>query len=81
MRLVMKNHTPMDRDVDRKENTKAEQSSELVDDDWPLLQPIWFRCGSIRVDSLNWGSMVRQFYYVLYGGSVLWACLLLSNQI
>jgi hypothetical protein len=74
----MKTGTPMDSDVNKQENKTTEQPSELGDDDRAVFQPVWIRRCAVFFDPPNWGSLVRQFYYVLCGGIVFWACLLLS---
>lgn len=74
----MKSYTPMDSDSTFKENTQADQPCELDNDDGPLLQSFWIRCCAILADSFNWRLMEREFYYVLYGGCILWSIFLLS---
>lgn len=71
----------MDSDVTRKENKTTEQSSELGDDDRSVLQSIRVRCSSVLVLPFDWESLVRQFHYVWYSGTILWALVLLSLSI
>ena len=49
------------------------QTGNVEHDDSPIFQSTWIRHNSVLADTANWKYLARQFRYVFYCGSFLWA--------
>jgi len=74
----MKNQKTMDGGSTHLEKNLNGQSSHLVHDDSPILQPIRVRRHSVLADFANWQFVESEFRFVLYSGTLLWIIFLLS---
>lgn len=60
------------------EKNPYRESCNMVHDDSAILQSIWVRRDPILAIDRNWKFMGREFRFVLCGGTILWAIVLLS---
>lgn len=49
------------------------KAGHVEHDDRVIFQPTWVRYNSVLVSESDWKSLARQFRYVFYCGTVLWA--------